>query len=763
MDHDRASGEGVGVQEYTCIKLRVVLEELQECMKYKVKDVAVGSKLASLQSALHGRKVFLVAATLRPETMYGQTNCYVGVDIDYGIYAVNDKEAWVCTERAARNMAFQGLFEEKGQMKKLADIKGWDLVGLPLSAPLASYKKVYTLPMEGVLVTKGTGVVTSVPSDSPDDYITMMDLLKKPAYYHIQKEWVEPFLPPIPIIETPNFGNLAAVKAVTDLKIASQKDKVNLAKAKEMVYKEGFYQGKLIVGDFAGKPVQEAKPLIRAALIASGDAFPYCEPEGQVISRSGDECVVTLAAQWYMDYGEESWKQKALECLAKMDTFGVETRNQFEKNLDWLGQWACSRSFGLGSRLPWDKQWLIESLSDSTIYMAYYTVAHLLHEGSLDGSKPGAANILPEQMTDEVWSYIMLDGPVPADCKIPVKTLEILRREFRYFYPLDLRCSGKDLVTNHLTFFIYNHTAIFPKENWPKAVRSNGHLLLNNAKMSKSTGNFLTLQEALSKYGADATRFALADAGDGLEDANFLEKTADDAILKLYTEKEWIQETLSDIEKGVLRTGEWSWNDKVFDCEMNRLIEAADKTYEAMLYRETLKNAFYDMQNIRGEYRKVTTGRGLVSVNVDNEVFEGMHKDLVLKFIETLAIMMVPITPHFSEHVWMDLLKKPVSIMKALWPKVKTTDESLIAASSYIRGIGSAIRSAEDVAARKKAKKGAVATEQASADSETKTLRLFMAESFPEWQEQTIDILKACWNEVDFLYSLKRFIGNQKF
>lgn len=38
-----------------------------------------------------------------------------------------------------------------------------------------------------------------------------------------------------------------------------------------------------------------------------------------------------------------------------------------------------------GTRLPWDEQWLIESLSDSTIYMAYYTVAHLLQGGNLRG------------------------------------------------------------------------------------------------------------------------------------------------------------------------------------------------------------------------------------------------------------------------------------------------------------------------------------------------------------------------------------------
>ena len=251
MDHDRATGEGVGVQEYTCIKLKVRLADL-ETTTDTVKDVPVGKKLVELKSVLQGKNVFMVAATLRPETMYGQTNCYVGVDLEYGIYQVSPSEAWICTERAARNMAFQNLFEKKGEMKKLADVKGWDLVGVPVSAPLSFYEKVYTLPMENVLATKGTGIVTSVPSDAPDDYITLLDLIKKPAYYHVKPEWIQPYLPPKPIIQTPNFGNLAAVKAIEDMKIKSQKDKPQLAEAKEKVYKEGFYSGTLIVGEYNG-------------------------------------------------------------------------------------------------------------------------------------------------------------------------------------------------------------------------------------------------------------------------------------------------------------------------------------------------------------------------------------------------------------------------------------------------------------------------------------------------------------------------------
>ena len=52
-------------------------------------------------------------------------------------------------------------------------------MGLPLKAPLTSYDVVYTLPMLTIKEDKGTGVVTSVPSDSPDDYAALRDLQRK--------------------------------------------------------------------------------------------------------------------------------------------------------------------------------------------------------------------------------------------------------------------------------------------------------------------------------------------------------------------------------------------------------------------------------------------------------------------------------------------------------------------------------------------------------------------------------------------------------
>ena len=59
--------------------------------------------------------------------------------------------------------------------------------------------------------------------------------------------------------------------------------------------------------------------------------------------------------------------------------------------------------------MPWDEQYLIESLSDSTIYMAYYTVAHYLQAGNMYGRGSGSP-IESDQMTDDVWDYILLNG-----------------------------------------------------------------------------------------------------------------------------------------------------------------------------------------------------------------------------------------------------------------------------------------------------------------------------------------------------------------
>lgn len=91
--------------------------------------------------------------------------------------------------------------------------------------------------------------------------------------------------------------------------------------------------------------------------------------------------------------------------------------------------------------------------------MAYYTISNYLHK-DLYGQIPSELNIRHDDIDDEFFNYVF---GVSDDnrSKIETKVLDVLRGEFNYFYPFDLRCSGKDLIKNHLTFCLYNHLVIF--------------------------------------------------------------------------------------------------------------------------------------------------------------------------------------------------------------------------------------------------------------------------------------------------------------
>ncbi|KAF9477975.1 Nucleotidylyl transferase [Pholiota conissans] len=413
-----------------------------------------------------------------------------------------------------------------------------------------------------------------------------------------------------------------------------------------------------------------------------------------------------------------------------MNTYSQETRHAFEKTLDWLNQWACARTYSLGSVLPWDPQFLVKSLSDSTIYMSYYTVSQLLHENNIEGRNPGPLGVTADQMTDEIWEYVFCRGPFPNPSPLSREKADALKHEFEYFYPLDVRSSAKDLIPNHLTFALYNHAAIFPEDKFPLSMRTNGHLMLNGKKMSKSTGNSLTLREAIEKFGADATRLSLADAGDGLEDANFEEKTANANILRIHTLLAWCEDMVKD--QANLRHGPRNYHDQVFEQEINGLINTTQTHYENMNYKDAVKFGFYDFQSIRDWYREVTLD-------------VGMHADLVLYWIRNAALLITPVAPHFAEHIWSNILKEPKSVQRALWPTPFTpVDPTIIEAGQYMRGMIKTIRDAEvsllKAINKSKGKKNV-------SEAKPKGVGVYVATQFPEWQDICVQVVRDAYSK----------------
>ncbi|KII69030.1 Leucine--tRNA ligase, cytoplasmic [Thelohanellus kitauei] len=697
MDHDRMVGETVCPQEFVAVKHEMVYDK-----KGIFKNFA-------------GQKIYLLASTLRPETLYGETNLFVHPDLKYHLFKSKDDSLFVASLHAIRNMAYQGITHTPNSFETLIEIDGSALIGCRVKTPISSYSEVPVLPMMSIKSEKGTGLVISVPSDSPDDYAAVRDLKSKQAFrqkYDISDEMVN--FDPVEIINVPPYGTLVAQKVVDELKIASQND-VALKEAKEKVYKASYYSGTLLVGEWAGSPLITAKPEVKKLLIDTNHAFTYQEPESKVISRSRDTCVVALCDQWYLSYGDEQWKLETRKALDQLNTFSEEVRNNFLAVLDWLHEHACARIYGLGTKLPWDPQYLVESLSDSTIYMAYYTVCHILQQGSLRGS---GSSIDPRDMTDEIWDYIFLDGPLPAT-KLDTEVLNKMKKEFNFWYPLDLRVSGKDLIPNHLTFCLFNHVAMWPQrpDLWPRAFGVNGYLMLNSEKMSKSTGNFLLLADAVEKYGADATRIALADAGDTVEDANFVEKTADSSILRLFKLIEWTSEMLKadDLREGPLSL----LADKIFSNAINQAIFLTKEAYEKMQYREVLKYGLYELQASRDWYRELS--------------IHSLHKDLVFKYLQVQCILLAPICPHVCDHIYQMVFGK--SIMVEKWPTFTDYDKDLISVSEYLESSTASFRTSLKSLKDAKAKKKTVFVQP-------KEATIYVGDDFLDWQNEVLAILK---------------------
>ena len=269
-------------------------------------------------------------------------------------------------------------------------------------------------------------------------------------------------------------------------------------------------------------------------------------------------------------------------------------------------------------------------------------------------------------MDDAVWEFVFKKGPYPAGCKISEESLKKLRHEFEYWYPMDLRCSGKDLIRNHLTMSLYNHAAVWDQDvnKMPRGFFCNGYVLVNGEKMSKSKGNFMTVRDCIDKYGVDATRVALADAGDTLDDANFDELVANSAILRLYIFEKWVSEEIrKNIPEGALDFANQPqkdlWDD-LFENELNYAIETTTKSYNEIRYKQALKHGFFEPQTVKEDY---LIGKG----------GKGVNPFLLLKYIETQLILLNPITPHFAEYCWsthiLPILERSSNVPKA--PKAR--------------------------------------------------------------------------------------------
>ncbi len=591
----------------------------------------------------------LPVATLRPETVFGVTNIWVNPGANYVEVEANG-DRMIVSERAVQKL--------KGMMPRilrLRDLAGSELIGRHARNPITG-TLVPVLPAEFVDPNNATGVVMSVPAHAPYDLLALRDLKANPGIIRVYglDESEIAALVPIPVVELEGFSRVPAEDAVKRLGIRDQKDPKGEIATKELYQKE-FHLARMLPGTgvYAGMPVSKAKEKIKQDLVSSKRAFPFYEiMNGPIQCRCGAEVTVNLVDdQWFINYADESWKETVRKHLKNMSLVPDDLRQEFENVVEWLKEKACARRAGLGTRLPWDSAWVIESLSDSTIYMAFYTISKIINQHRLD----------PSALTDEVFDYIFLGKGDPSSLPIEREILEAMRNEFNYFYPLDSRHSGRDLVPNHLTFFIFNHVAIFPEKHWPRQIAVNGSVLMEGKKMSKSLGNIIPLHKAIMIYGADTLRTSILFASELLQDADFSDSQAKSIRSKLL---EFYDLACSYADAGMPDFSSADHLDKWIISRVQRVVSQVDSSMQCLRMREAIHCAFFILQQDLQWYIRRRADR----------CSDPRTRSIVKYVLRAIVKMMAPFAPHLCEEIW-EKFGEDGFVSVASYPE---TDQALI-------------------------------------------------------------------------------------
>jgi leucyl-tRNA synthetase len=553
-------------------------------------------------------KSFIVASTLRPETLFGVTNLWVNPNVDY-VKAFVDGEEWIIAKNA-----LEKLSQQAKHVQFIESIPSTSLQHQMVGHPLNASEKIPILFTSFVSAEKGTGIVYSVPGHAPWDFAALKELQTKgdEKATSIQVKYV---------ITAPDLPKME--DWFTQQKNPSLAHKDTLQRMTEEVYKKEFYEGKMNFsnGLLSNMPVRQAKDRIVQQLQQHALHAQLYEPSRKAFTRSGNPVsVAVLGDQWFLDYSSPEWKKKTQGLLEKMHVHPPHFKKSISDALDWLDKRPCIRKRGLGTPFPYAEEWMIEPLSDSTLYPVFYVmIPHIRN-----------ARLQVTDLDDAFFNHAIMGNRLPSNDP-RAKTADRIRKDLEYWYPNDLRHTAPAHISNHISFFLFAHTLILEEKFWPKSLTFNEMLVRNGVKMSKSKGNVIPLQHAIRDYGADLMRlFIVSSAG--------LERVADwkdnqvPQVKKKMEELELLfRSSIASINTQHSPETEW-----LVDTLRVRLGEAY-ASYVSMDFMGAAQKAFFETLNEVKRFKKVF----------------GMDEAPAVKHVlNEWLVLLSPITPFLAEEMW---------------------------------------------------------------------------------------------------------------
>ena len=564
----------------------------------------------------------LPAATLRPETIFGVTNMWVNDEIEYVIAKIGNEE-WILSEKAAKKLSYQ-----MDNVEIIGKIHGKELIGKKCFVPFIN-REVPIFPAKFASPDIATGIVMSVPAHAPYDYIALRDIGMP--------------VEPIVIINVAGW-NMPAKEIVEKMEIKNQMEEEKLEEATQIVYKEEFHKGVMNenCSQYAGMSVNDAKEKIKEEMLEKDIAIIMREFSKRVICRCGEEVVIKkVPKQWFIKYSDEELTERSKKWVKKMNIYPKEYKEELPKILEWYNDRACIRQGSwLGTPFPFDEEWVIEPISDSTLYPAYYIISKYVNEGKIKA----------DEMNDEFFDYVFL-----GKGKEKNEIWKEIRQDFEYWYPVDINLGGKEHKTVHFPVFIMNHVAILPSKFWPLGIFAHWWVTQKaGGKISKSKGGAEPIPDATKRYGIDTLRLYYAHIGSPFVDIEW-----DSEIVEQYKRriaKVWnLFEEILNLNEGESKIDEW------VEVAFNEKLKVAIEAMEEYEIRKAANALFFEICNIFSWYIKRRGG----------------NKKLIKQLLEKWIRAITPFTPHIAEEMWEKIGKASfVSLEK--YPEYGKIDEAIL-------------------------------------------------------------------------------------
>ena len=245
--------------------------------------------------------------------------------------------------------------------------------------------------------------------------------------------------------------------------------------------------------------------------------------------------------------------------------------------------------------------------------------------------------------------------------------------------PVDQYIGGVEHAILHLLysrFFVkaFNKMGMLDFKEPFKNLLTQGMVLKDGAKMSKSKGNVVAPSEIIKEYGVDTARLFVLFAAPPERDLEWSDQGVEGCFRFLNRVYRLVYE-LADIAKSDLSLEKLSKEDKAMRYTINN----------------TLKKVTEDLNEKFGFNTAISSLMELINEMYKYKELDNRNEAVIKEGIETIVTILSPFAPHIGEELW-TIIGKSGSIFDISWPKyddsalVKDEVEIVVQINGKVRG-----------------------------------------------------------------------------